>query len=105
MPDYDPHEYPERWLIGACSSGDLMRWAVVEVAAKIARLEAVANAAIQYRAMLHNPLGGNVEALEDALDALKDTSDALPTNPTERCPDCDYPGGEPEPVRCPTCGH
>jgi hypothetical protein len=22
-----------------------------------------------------------------------------------RCLTCDYPGGEPEPVRCPDCGH
>lgn len=37
MPDYDPNEHPERWLLGACSSGDPLRWAVVAVAEKVER--------------------------------------------------------------------
>lgn len=40
MPDYNPNEYPERWLLGACSSGDPLRWAVVAVAKKVERLRA-----------------------------------------------------------------
>jgi hypothetical protein len=39
MPDYDPHKHPDRWLMGACSSGDPLRWAVVAVHKKVKRLE------------------------------------------------------------------
>jgi hypothetical protein len=40
MPGYNPHELPERWLMGACTSGDPMRWAVVAVHDKVTALTA-----------------------------------------------------------------
>ena len=49
-------------------------------------------------------LEAEMEVLRAELDGLLPARAAPPVGGAE-CATCHYPGGEPEPVRCPDCGH
>lgn len=110
MPDCNPNEHPERWLLGACSSGDPTRWAVVAVEQKVQRQAAELDAALARIAELETALKNVREVanrpeapdtqwprseshLVDEINAALDAVPAVETTSGEACPSMDCNGG------------
>lgn len=78
MDSYNPHELPERWLLGACSSGDPLRWAVVAVHEKLTRLREIERAAQEIDKAIGQWAGVALSPeVSRAYGALSDTLDGI----------------------------